>query len=218
MSKLESFIKEEGLYGLTPRTRCIGCDCTVAQIFKEFGKHALLDGQLLDKSDDSITAIEKEGWICHPCLELDEVEPAATIVLHSEGQKFVFAIGKYAIFERGEDEIDGSLFEQIRAFAKKLTWHSTDAWRGYYTADFDTNWVRVIDDWYGTIDGHNCDRGDFGRFYTKYEIEKTVPDCQLLVCHCRTSNVCSCGIEVYVPKTNLDTFKEWLGIEGLEEE
>lgn len=218
MSKLTELIEKEGLYGLKPRTRCISCGGTAAQVLKQYGRYALIDGEWLDKGGDKVTAIDKEGWICYPCFEMEETEPRAVVLLYADDERYGFRVGSYAIIETGEDEIPGAFFKWvIRPYAQSLSWHPSDPWRGAYIADFNSSWVKVIDDWFGTMDGHNLDDwNDVGKFYQLYEEEKTLPDCSLLVAFPRTSNVCSCGIEVYVPKAFVETFKEWLGVKVLE--
>jgi hypothetical protein len=217
-SELAQWLKEEQLY-IKPRTRCRGCGLTVAQIIKQYGKHAVLDGRFVDPGDDYITAIEdsKAGWYCWPCIEYDEAEPRATVVLYADDIVYRFLVGEYAIFETGDDEVPGDLFEQvIRPYAKKLAWHPTDPWRGYFESSFNTVWTKVIDDWFCPQDGHNIGANDLGKFHKLYEVEKPRPDCTLLVCFPRTSNLFACGIEVYVPVWAVPIFKRWLEVETLE--
>jgi hypothetical protein len=194
----------------------------VAQLLRndQNGRYYIEEGQWLDVYGDRVTAIDKteEGWICGPCLEYEESEPKAVVVLHAE-DKFTFRIGEHAIVETGDDGISEELFDEvIRPYAIGLSWMPTDAWRGAYIGKFKDGWTKVIDDWFGTIDGHNCDRGDLGKFYELYEVRKEVPEFLLLVCFPRTSNVCACGIECFARKEDVARFKVWLGVERLEVE
>ena len=217
MSKIAELIEEEGLFGLKPRTRCICCGATTAQVLEQYDKYAVIEGQYLDKGGERVTAIEKEGWICWPCLEMEEVEPKATVFLHANDERYGFRVGSYAIIETGDDEVPGDLFEKvIRPYAERLNWHPSDPWRGAYIGSINSGWQKVIDDWFGTMDGHNIGDNDLGKFYEKYEKQKEVPDFSMLVCFPRTSNCCSCGIEVYTPEVFVDSFKEWIGVELLE--
>jgi len=218
MTKLQRFIDKQNLY-VTPRTRCKICGLTVAQIYREYGERGLLDARFIDDGDDFITAIDKSkaGWYCYPCLEYDLVEPKATVTLYSAQQDYHFIIGEYLVEEQGDEQLSGELFEQvIRPYAQQLIWHSTDPWRGYYGANFNTTWTKVIDSWFCPLDGHNIGDNDLGKFHELYETQKVIPDCNLLVAFPRTSNVFACGIEVYVPNAFIDTFKQWLGVKSLE--
>src|SRR4030043_460073 len=103
MSKLSRWLTEEQLY-VKPRTRCKGCNETVAQIFKRYGENAISEGRWLDIGDDYQTAIDesKAGWYCYPCLEYDESEPKAIITLHDDGMAYKFHIGGFGIYETGD--------------------------------------------------------------------------------------------------------------------
>jgi hypothetical protein len=216
----KQFLEEQGLNDLRPRLRCISCGQTVAQILRsdKNGRYHIEEGEWLDVCGDRVTAIDKakEGWICGPCLEYEEAEPKAVVILHAD-EKFIFHIGQYAIVETGDDEIPRDLFEEVvKPYAMSLSWKPTDAWRGAYIGRFKDGWAKVIDDWFGTIDGHNCDRGDLGKFYDLYEVRKDVPEFPLLVSFPRTSNVCACGIECFTRAEDIAKFKSWLGVERLE--
>lgn len=218
------FLEKEGLCGLKPRTRCVGCEATVAQLLAmEPDGRYVEQGEWLDVSGDRYVAIDasRQGWMCWPCLEMEEMEPQAVLLLYvsedaGECWQYKFRIGSHVITE-DEEGLAGDMFESVvRAYAQKLSWRYRDAWRGAYIGDFDGEWVKVIDDWFGTIDGHNCDRGDLGKFYDAHEVTKKPVDFPMLVAFPRTSNVCSCGIEVYVKKEDVNLFKRWLKVSELE--
>ena len=217
-SRLRQWLEEENLY-ITPRTRCKGCGQTAAQIYRSHGQYGLLDSIFLEEGNDHIMVLDdaKAGWYCWPCIEYDQSEPKATAALCTGGEQYHFRIGQYGITECGDGEVPGALFEEVvRPYAKSLVWHSTDPWRGYYESHFSDRWTKVIDDWFG-IDGYNV-TGKLGRFHQKYKTEKTMPNCDLLVAFPRTSNVCTCGIEVYVRLEDMSIFQAWLEISATETE
>jgi len=224
------YLEEQGITDLRPRLRCISCGATVAQVYnKGKGRYYLEDGEWIEcDGSGRYTAIDKtkQGWMCGPCVEYEEAEPRCVVVLYGEHgedpddyEKFQFKIGEYAIIETGDDEIPCDLFEKIiKPYAQSLNWHPSDPWRGHYADNWGDGWVKVIDDWFSTIDGHNCNSGDLGKFYKLYERQKQIPNFSMMVCFPRTSNVCACGISVFVPKIFLESFKKWIGVDSLEVE
>ncbi len=221
------YLKEQGIMDLSPRLRCISCSATVAQLYNRGkGRYNIEDGEWIDcDGSGRYTPIneDKQGWMCGPCIEYEEAEPNCVVVLYGEHgedsddyQRYTFRIGSHAIIEVDDDEIPGDLFEQvIRPYAQQMEWHPSDPWRGHYASNFEHSWIKVIDDWFGTVDGHNCDRGDQGKFYELYGQQKQIPSFPMMVCFPRTSNVCACGISVFVPKLSLADFKSWLGVDEL---
>ena len=220
------YLEEHQLTDLNPRLRCISCNMTVAHLYdKGKGKYCIEDGQWVQHDSWSrYTAIDKEGWMCGACLEYEEAEPAAVVILHGahgenpdDYHKHIFKIGSHVIINTSDDEMQGDLFEEVvKPYVLNLNWHPIAPWRGHYAGKPKDIWVEVIDDWFGTVDGHNCDRGDLGRFYKLYEQQKQMPGFPMMVCFPRTSNVCACGISVFVPRDFLESFKRWLGVDDLE--
>lgn len=220
MSKLAEWLKQEGLYGLTPRTRCMCCQETVAQIRgRDERGYAILDGQWVEEGGDYISALKDSGWLCSWCME-QEHEYGNRIVYCEDGERSQFLIGEYIIQDLDDSNISGYIFDNvILPYAQGLTYHHTDAWRGHYDGTaFNSSWTKVLDGWFGTIDGHNVGDNDLGKFHEQFQVNQSLPDCPMLVAFPRTSNICACGIEVYVPKPKVGVFEEWLGVETLEVE
>lgn len=161
-------------------------------------------------------ANEYEGKpICDTCRADDFNEPLASVVLASDNEKYTGRIGYYGVeVEDFSGYGSGTHFDNlVRDFANLLKWHASGAWRGSYQGEAPTGWERVIDSWFGSVDGHFPETA-VKKFHDKWEVEQDLPDFEIFVAFPRTSNVCSTGIEVYVPTGRETDFNKWLGLEG----
>ena len=142
--------------------------------------------------------------ICDICYGDDHAEPRATLLFwDGDEDTEKGSIGHYSI--------NAEYFEELAyAYALRFGWHSTDGWRGYFGGKDFEDWVKVLDSWFGTIGGHTHGDTELENFHRRWETEKARPDFPVFVAFPLTSNVCSCGIEVYVKKENKEDFAKWL--------
>ena len=178
--------------------KCVSCD----QIFK-FEK----EGCLVEIGS------HKSKFVCEDCYFDDLAEPIATVVLAKDGERYVGKVGRYG-FE-AEDYYGigsgSSFYRLVSEYADSVKWHATDAWRGYYEGKLNGLWTRVLDSWFGIVDG--CFHGDnpLDKFHQRWEEQGEAPPFDVFVAFPRTSNVCSCGIDIYVPQGSEKRFQQWLG-------
>jgi hypothetical protein len=210
------WLDDHGMDYLKLTQKCDGCGETVIQIMRDGNERWLMDSRDIFEGDDYADALHGQKWLCYACYESDETEGSSLVIYDWRGEKFKYQIGGYALYHFEDDQPEGDLYEVALGIAKSMTWHSTDAWRGYNATKKPESWVRVIDGWFG-IDGHNL-IDDLGKFHQKLEIEQTLPECPMITVFPRGSNVCACNIEVYVPEISLALFKKWIGVEKLEGE
>lgn len=154
---------------------------------------------------------EHQGWlICERCESSDRSE--GTPVYHVTGGSVDdFVIGSYAVHGEYDESQAGPVYE----YAKSIHRVATDAWRGYYTGHAPEGWINVLDDTFsndGVIMGDHTDA--FRQVWNKAKRAGDFPeDLEMLVCFPLTSNVCTCGIEVYLrddPEV-LAAYQLWVG-------
>jgi len=144
--------------------------------------------------------------VCDECWNDDGGGDAvATIIFSSQGDRDTFHLGSYSL----HGEYDESMRPEVWEYARNVKWIASSVYRGSYQGKAPDGWKNVLDSWFGTIDGHNVD-GDLEKFQEKWENEKKTPDFDLIVGFPRTSNVCSCGIEIYVKTGDKKQFLAWL--------
>lgn len=159
------------------------------------------------KREDAYPIEFKKGrlrWLCEGCYSDDFAEPIAIVVIYENGERINKGIiGNYNYYAE-----DWSHEDLISEYGHKLLWKSTDSWRGYYQGKL-RGFTCVIDSWFGSVDGYFPDE-DVENFHRKIEIEQDYPEFLMVVAFPRTSNVCSCGIEVWVEKGKKREFERWL--------
>jgi hypothetical protein len=157
----------------------------------------------------------KSEKICPVCEHDDLLEPIGTIVRYDcKNLQEVTKFGHYLIQYGGCGIVkldDKCLDDFVREYIKNCVWKSTDGWRGYYRSKVGGEWVKVLDTWFGSIDGYFHGDSHLEKFHKLLEFDENLPDFELYVCYPRTSNVCSCCIEVYVRKDDIEQYKDWIG-------
>jgi hypothetical protein len=143
--------------------------------------------------------------VCENCWSDDGSDPVATIIWNSQGDRDEFWLGNYSL----HGEWDESMRPEVWEYARLVNWQGSGGYRGSYQGKAIAGWVNVIDDWFGTIDGANVE-DDLAKFHKKWQEQKETPEFDMIVAFPRTSNVCACGIEVYVREADVDQFKNWL--------
>jgi hypothetical protein len=99
-----------------------------------------------------------------------------------------------------EDDAISEYFESVK-------WIASSAWRGHHEGEAPSGYKQMVDGWFGTVDGHFPD-DSIERFHEVWEsgiLEELGVD--LFMATPITSNVFSCGIEVYVNNNHIDLFK-----------
>ena len=129
----------------------------------------------------------------------------ATIIFSTGGDRDEFFLGNYSL----HGEYDESVRPEVWEYARSVKWIASGGYRGNYQGKAPEGWENVIDSWFGTMDAYNVD-GDLAKFHEKWENEKKTPDIDVIVGFPRTSNVFSCGIEIYVREGEKDQFLAWL--------
>lgn len=170
--------------------KCISCENFFD--FESFGF-------TVERGDDEGRAI------CDSCYSDDGSDPLGTLVLvKPDGDKYEAWLGSYAL----HGDTWGA--EVLEEYAETIVWTSSDAWRGHYDGKAPRGWTRVIDSWFCGFDGHNMNDD-------MWTLERRLKDnewdglpCDILFGFLRTSNVFSTGLEVYIPSSHEEAFKEWL--------
>jgi hypothetical protein len=142
--------------------------------------------------------------LCDDCYSGDSDDANVVTYYDSYGGVATSHVGTYAV----HGEFDESELPELFEYARSLTWCGV-GWRGSYNGKAPDGWANVIDDWFGTIDGYNID-GDLEKLRAKVEDEGDHPDFPMIIAFPRTSNVCACGIEVYVKEKDKAKFKTWI--------
>ena len=186
-------------YGVNSRTKCASCGEKVSTLAKN--KWALEEGRYSEK---------KSGWVCGGCVESDNSYPRGTVVIYKPNEQTIekWTIKDYADEVQIENNVSAdnleirdpeSCPEEIGEDCPiQFAWHSTDAWRGYNEA-VTTEWVQVHDDCIlsGSEDASELKSfdADLKRFLWEQGFE-------FAVVFGSTSNLFSCGYDVYVKKTD----------------
>ena len=72
----------------------------------------------------------------------------------------------------------------------------------------------MIDGWFCGVDGH-MSNNDIERFHQRWEVEKDYPEFEMVAVFPRTSNVLTCGLEVFVHTEDLWKYAQWINHEGI---
>ena len=179
------------------KVKCLVCDqvlnCREEGYLVEIGSH-------------------KGKLVCDDCWFDDLAEPIATVILAKDGERYTGKVGNYG-FEAEDYCGIGSgsdFYRLVSEYADSVKWHASDAWRGYYEGKLDGLWTKVLDSWFGTIDAFFHEDDLLDRFHQRWEQGEETPPFDVFVAFPRTSNVCSCGIDVYVPKGKEEEFTKWV--------
>lgn len=170
--------------------------------------------EISGESDDTTGENEYYDYdgnqICESC---DNDDLNNSIVLYDEGVKIdVWRFGScHVAADSGDYDEDCFQDKVVACFVRGTKWVSSDAWRGHYELPVPAGYIRVLDSWFGSLAGYFPDEHT-AKFHEKIEVEKCLPQFPLYVVFPRTSNCCSCGIEVYVRKTDTEKYYQWLGL------
>ena len=150
---------------------------------------------------------EKGKPLCEACYSDDLNDPISTAVLYLEGEKSErMDFGNYTFFAEGMESLGEMIFNALH-------WVRTDPWRGYYNLSKMEGWENVLNTWFGSVDGYFHGDEVLEAIHYRLEEQNDYPEFELLMVFPRTSNVCSCGIEVFIHKEDMDKFNNWLGLE-----
>lgn len=153
--------------------------------------------EVIEDVQNWATRGEHEGEpLCDDCA-YESMDVASAI----RDSDYVYYCGEYTDTVYGEDEA-------ISEYFSSLEWHSTDGWRGYYYGSAPTDYTRMVNSWFGTVDGYFPD-STVELFHDKYEAGEFDGLDFFIACP-RTSNVLSSGIEVFVHNDSVEEFKNIL--------
>lgn len=136
----------------------------------KFDKGEMTADDLTDKMDE----------IAQGIMENDESEAGAT-VLYGKNDEDIHTIGNY------HNDTEGDFW---------VTWHSTDAWRGYYDVE-SKKWTNVHSD---NILSYSEDSEDLKKFDEALQDALVAKHIEFARVFTRSSNVFSNGYDFFVPK------------------
>jgi len=148
--------------------------------------------------------------LCPDC-EAEDLETPSAILMATKNRRLYSRIhfGNYIEM----DMLNGNPISRgLLAF--RPHWVPTDPWRGHYECPIPEGWARVIDGWFCGVDGH-MSNNDIERFHQRWEVEKDYPEFEMVAVFPRTSNVLTCGLEVFVHTEDLWKYAQWINHEGI---
>jgi hypothetical protein len=144
--------------------------------------------EIEDTDSDECDYIEGIGYVCEACISDDRLEPVA-IVRDLTYENMPRSIGLY------HNDTDGDF---------EYNYHKTDGWRGYYELESE-HFIKIIDD---CILSMSNDANNLKKFEDKMVELCQDNDIELRRVTTRTSNCCSSGYDLFVPKTDMPKLKE----------
>jgi len=172
---------------------CVSCEEKLSENPDQDGDYFAEYGEMAGKE------------ICCGCYESD-LSDAMTLIHCIDSERITYKLGRYNGIN---EDVCESLEDGDSILAFLPSWHSSDAWRGHYETKPGDDWIRVVDGWFGTVDGYTP-YDEIDKFHKKWEVEQSTPRFEMIVCFPRTSNCCSCGIEIYVKDGWQQQFSNWL--------
>lgn len=161
-------------------------------------------GREIDTDQEPVYFTADGKGYCETCHDHD-LQYASTVIVVDGGERRTYHVGDLFV-EDEWCETDGIPYRFTR------TYHRTDAWRGYHETTID-GWTELTSGW--TTGGWGDPIADRKQRFNQWandvcsgEAECPVP---LAIVSDPTSNVFSTAIGVFVPTSDVDTVKEWLG-------
>lgn len=157
-----------------------------------------------DNQNEGMFSEIKGDWFCEQCYASD-LDHSSTVWIIHHGEKQKHQVGDAFVINEYGDTPD------IKVERKYV---STDGWRGYYETTID-GFAPVIEGWTtGSWGDPIADRKAVFNDWLDELIENT-PWLEFPICLVfdPTSNLFSTSVSLQVKPENLETFKNWLGLE-----
>jgi len=194
---------------ITPKTKCAICGEQAKDIFKQYGRSAIEEGNYYNKIN---------GWVCCPCREAEEDRPQGTVIIYDPTEK---KATKYTVMTHEDmseqvdvhdtEDIENLQFEygeDIEGSPIQFEYHHTDAWRGYYEPKAE-EWDILHSD---CILAYSEDEQELKKF--DIDIKKILWKLgyEFAICFGSTSNLFSCGYDIMIKKTDKEDILKYMAL------